>query len=115
MLGIADRLPEQRLKLVPRDGWHFRHTDEAFPLAARRITLSSPWLPSVRMPSCRVPSFSATRSPHSSFPFLAEHFERLLCIWDSDFDRDLIEHEHPVVVIQEVVERSLERGLPVDR
>ena len=48
-------------------------------------------------------------------PFLAEHFERMLCIWDSAFDRAIIEHERPGVVIQEIVERSLEGALPVDR
>src|SRR5262249_13613013 len=35
MLGIAEELPELRLTLVPRGGWHFRHIDEAFPIAAR--------------------------------------------------------------------------------
>ena len=48
-------------------------------------------------------------------PFLAEHFQRILCVWDRDFNRAIIEHEHPGVVIQEVVERSLEAGMPVDR
>ena len=48
-------------------------------------------------------------------PFLAEHFERMLCIWDSAFDRAIIEHERPGIVITELVERSLEGPLPADR
>ena len=47
-------------------------------------------------------------------PFLAEHFERMLCIWDTNFDRAIIEHERPAVVIQEIVERALEGDLPSD-
>ena len=40
----------------------------------------------------------------------------MLCIWDTDFDRAIIEHERPGVVIQEVVERSARsKPLPVDR
>ena len=35
MLGIADRLPEERLKLEPREGWHFSHSTETFSIAAR--------------------------------------------------------------------------------
>ena len=58
---------------------------------------------------------SATHSLPSSSLFLAEHFQRILCVWDRDFDRAIIEHERPGVVIQEVVERSLEAGMPVDR
>ena len=47
-------------------------------------------------------------------PFLAEHFERMLCIWDADFHHAIVEHERPAVVIQEVVERSLERAVPLN-
>jgi hypothetical protein len=112
MLGIAEELPELRLTLVPRSGWHFRHTDEAFPIAAR----------------CAYPELTmATERTNASLPravffrdsfgaqlihFLAEHFERMLCIWDKNFDRAIVEHEHPGIVIQELVERSLEGALP---
>ena len=115
MLGIADELPEERLKLVPRDGWHFRHTDEAFPIAARcahpELTMAT------ERTDAKLPRAVLFRDSFAAqlIPFLAEHFERMLCIWDSAFDRAIIEHERPGVVIQEIVERSIEKALPIDR
>jgi alginate O-acetyltransferase complex protein AlgJ len=115
MLGIADRLPEERLMLVPRDGWHFHQTDERFPMAARcaypELTLAT------ERTDAKLPRAVLFRDSFAAqlIPFLAEHFQRLLCIWDKDFDRAIIEHERPGVVIQEVVERALEQPLPVDR
>ena len=47
------------------------------------------------VPSCRVPSFSAIHFAAQLIPFLAEHFERMLCIWDSAFDRAIIEARAP--------------------
>jgi hypothetical protein len=112
MLGMADRLPELRLTLVPRSGWHFRHTDEAFPIAARcaypELTMAA------ERPNASLPRAVFFRDSFGAqlIPFLAEHFERMLCIWDKNFDRAIVEHEHPGIVIQEVVERSLEGALP---
>ena len=114
MLGIADLLPEERLKLVPRNGWHFRHTDEMFPIAARcahpELTVAT------ERTDAKLPRAVLFRDSFAAqlIPFLAEHFERILCIWDNDFDRAIIEHERPGVVIQEVVERALELPLPGD-
>ena len=58
--------------------------------------------------------FSATRSRAISIPFLAEDFQRMVCVWDHNFDRAVVEHELPAVVITELVERSLEWELPND-
>ncbi len=115
MLGIADRMPEERMTLVPRDGWHFRYSDDRFPLAARtaypELTLAT------ERTDAKLPRAVLFRDSFAAqlIPFLAEHFQRLLCIWDKDFDRAIIEHERPGVVIQEVVERALEQPLPLDR
>jgi hypothetical protein len=115
MLGIADRLPEERQTLVPRSGWHFQHTDEPFSIAARcaypELTFATERL------DAKLPRAVLFRDSFAAqlIPFLAEHFQRILCIWDKDFDRALVEHEHPGVVIQEIVERALEQPLPVDR
>ena len=106
MLGIADRIPEERLKLVPRTGWHFHHTDEAFPIAARlrhpELTIATEWT------DAKLPRAVLFRDSFAAqlIPFLAEHFQRILCVWDRDFDRAIIEHERPGVVIQEIVERA---------
>jgi alginate O-acetyltransferase complex protein AlgJ len=40
-------------------------------------------------------------------PFLSEHFSRAVYLWQNDFDPDVIEKEHPDVVIQEIVGRHL--------
>jgi hypothetical protein len=112
MLGIADLLPELRLTLVPKNGWHFRHTDEAFPIAARcahpELTIAT------ERANASLPRAVLFRDSFGAqlIPFLAEHFERILCIWDRNFDRAIVEHERPGVVIQEIVERSLEQPLP---
>jgi alginate O-acetyltransferase complex protein AlgJ len=115
MLGIADKLREERLKLVPRSGWHFHHPNETSPIAARcaypELTMAT------ERTDAKLPRAVLFRDSFAAqlIPFLAEHFERMLCIWDGAFDRAIIEHERPSVVIQEIVERSLELPLPVDR
>ena len=40
-------------------------------------------------------------------PFLSEHFSRAVYLWQNDFDAEVIEQEHPDVVIQEIVSRHL--------
>jgi alginate O-acetyltransferase complex protein AlgJ len=114
MLGIADRLEEVRLKLVPRDGWHFHNSDQTLPLSRGdypELTMAT------ERAGARLPRAVLFRDSFAAqlIPFLAEDFERILCIWNSAFERAIIEAERPNVVIQEIVERSLERALPVDR
>jgi alginate O-acetyltransferase complex protein AlgJ len=112
MLGIADRLPEERLTLEPRQRWHFTHSTEPLPIAARTA------YPELAMatvcPDAKLPRAVLFRDSFAAqlIPFLAEHFQRMVCIWDKDFDRAIVEHERPAVVIQELVERSLEGALP---
>lgn len=54
---------------------------------------------------------------HDSFalalqPFLAQHFNRVIYVWQHDWDVRLIEQEKPDVVIDEVAERAFYRGDP---
>ena len=115
MLGLADQLPEERLNLDPRAGWHFHHTGELYPIAGR---CAHPELTVVtERGDAKLPRAVLFRDSFAAqlIPFLAEHFQRMVCIWDSNFDRAIIEHERPTVVIQEIVERSLEGPLPKDR
>ena len=42
-------------------------------------------------------------------PYLSEHFERILYVWDRDVDTRVIDIEQPDVVIQEIVGRFLSR------
>jgi hypothetical protein len=56
----------------------------------------------------------------SFIPFLSEHFQRILYIWNHEsktwdgFDGDIIERERPDVVIQELAEYKLAIALPSD-
>jgi alginate O-acetyltransferase complex protein AlgJ len=45
-------------------------------------------------------------------PFLSEHFSRAVFVWQNDFDANLVEQEHPDVVIQEIVGRHLYNFIP---
>ena len=42
-------------------------------------------------------------------PYLSEHFERILYVWDRDVDTQVVDIEQPDVVIQEIVGRFLSR------
>lgn len=42
-------------------------------------------------------------------PYLSEHFERILYVWDRDVDVALVDIEKPDIVIQEIVGRFLSR------
>jgi hypothetical protein len=45
-------------------------------------------------------------------PLLSEHFSRAVYAWQNDFDANLVEQEHPDVVIQEIVGRHLYNFIP---
>jgi hypothetical protein len=47
-------------------------------------------------------------------PFLSQHFSRAVYAFGNDFSRELIEAEHPDIVIQESAEMHLLLGPPVD-
>jgi alginate O-acetyltransferase complex protein AlgJ len=60
-------------------------------------------------PDKRLPRAVVFRDSFASalIPFLSEHFSRAVYLWQNDFDPDVIEQEHPDVVIQEIVSRHL--------
>lgn len=45
-------------------------------------------------------------------PFLAQHFHRILYVWQHDWNVPFIEAQQPDIVIDEIVERSFYRGDP---
>ena len=109
MLGIAQSLPEAHLSLVPRDGWRFEHTDEPWDRAQRRGPTMGTERADARL--IRLVLFRDSFAGHL-IPFLAQDFQRMVCVWDHRFDRAVVEHEQPAVVITELVERSSE-GAPL--
>jgi hypothetical protein len=48
----------------------------------------------------------------SVVPFTSEHFSRAVYLWQNDFDAEVVQHEHPDVVIQEIVGRHLYNFIP---
>ena len=66
MLGIADRLPEERLKLEPRAGWHFHHPEETFEIAAGTAYPGLATATEARTPRSRGRCFFAIHSRLSS-------------------------------------------------
>jgi hypothetical protein len=114
MLGLTRELPENRLGLEPLVPRHARGTDEIFPLppgwAPYRITIAT------ECAGAKLPRAVMFRDSFASnlIPFLSEHFARIRYVWDYNFDHGLILRERPDVVIQEMVERSLQGPLPTD-
>ncbi|MBF0515746.1 MAG: hypothetical protein HQK97_01340 [Nitrospirae bacterium] len=41
--------------------------------------------------------------------FVAEHFQRSVFLWTMTFEKDIIEKEHPDIVVTELVERDIDR------
>ncbi|KWT93550.1 alginate O-acetyltransferase AlgX-related protein [Candidatus Magnetominusculus xianensis] len=41
--------------------------------------------------------------------FSAEHFQRSVFLWTMTFDKDIIEKEHPDIVVTQLIERDIER------
>jgi hypothetical protein len=113
MLALDDRLQEQDPALVPHQARQARKSDPGF----RVPSLSQEMQPQLWERSDRsLPRAVMLRDSFagSLIPFLSEHFQRILYLWQEpyQFDADVIEREHPDMVIQEIVERKLAGPFP---
>ena len=114
MLGLSDELRENRLGLEPLVPRHARQTKESFALppgwAPYQVTLA------MERDDAKLPRAVMFRDSYAThlIPFLSEHFERIIYVWDYRFDHGLVVRERPDVVIQELLERSLQGPLPAD-
>ncbi len=107
LLGLPDRLKEERLTLEPYSPYRARPTQAGIVLRTDIPAEKQPFV-------MECPGSAGPRAVmfHDSFrrhlvPFLSEHFQRITYQWQYEFDPVLIEREHPQVVIQEMVERIL--------
>jgi hypothetical protein len=107
MLGLDDWFGEEHLLLAPRTPRQAYevHVDPPADLPQGHRPLL------IERPEARLPRAVMF---HDSFadcliPFLSEHFRRILYLPQEphEFDYDLVEREHPDIVIQETVERKL--------
>jgi alginate O-acetyltransferase complex protein AlgJ len=104
LMGLEDVVREQRIRLVPKRA-----------RAARVIDPPDGPLPGIggrvvtEIAGSTLPRVVVFRDSFATalIPFLSEHFSRAVYLWHYDIDPDVIEKEHPAVVIQEIVGRHL--------
>jgi alginate O-acetyltransferase complex protein AlgJ len=103
MLGLTDARKTALPGLVPRLGYSYQIVEPAMP---------DPYGEDGRMVSrgrSDLPRLLVFRDSFASrlIPYLAEHFSRAVFLWQNDFEPEVIDKEHPDVVIQEFVARHL--------
>jgi hypothetical protein len=109
MMGLKRVMREVDLQLVPKRPRRARVVE---PAGAEPIDELGRLVTEVNDPS--LPRAVIFRDSFGSrlVPFLSEHFSRAVYVWQNDFDANLVEQEHPDVVIQEIVGRHLYNFIP---
>jgi hypothetical protein len=113
MLALDDRLLEPDPALIPHQPRQAHRVDPGF----RVPGLAEEMQPQLwKRADPALPRAVVLRDSFAGalIPFLSEHFRRTLYLWQEppEFDTDVIEREHPDVVIQEIVERKLAAPFP---
>ena len=109
MMGLTRVMREIDLALVPKRPRHARVVEpagaDAMAQEGRLVT---------EIPGSSQPRAVIFRDSFVSrlVPFLSEHFSRAVYLWQNDFDADVIQEEHPDVVIQEIVGRHIYTFIP---
>jgi hypothetical protein len=109
MMGLKRVLREDDLQLVPKRPRVAQVLEPKGALASAeegRLVTEIPDSPLPRAVIFR-DSFASQLAP-----FLSEHFSRALYLWQNDFDAQVVEKEHPDIVIQEIVGRHLHNFIP---
>jgi alginate O-acetyltransferase complex protein AlgJ len=109
MMGLKRAMREVDLALVPRRPRRARVVE---PAGAAPMDQLGRLVTEVDDPS--LPRAVIFRDSFCSrlVPFLSEHFSRAVYMWQNDFDANLVEQEHPDVVIQQIVGRHLYNFIP---
>jgi hypothetical protein len=109
MMGLRRVMKEEDLSLAPKRARLARVVDppgeEKLAEVGRLVT---------EIPGSTLPRAVIFRDSFTSrlVPFLSEHFSRAVYLWQNDFDAQVIEQEHPDIVIQEIVGRHLYGFIP---
>jgi hypothetical protein len=115
-LGLQDVIREEKLILKPRDGWPRLEliTEGLVPPKGRSFEGEPPFALEQEMDE----GIDVVVFRDSFFTnltkYFAPHFRRSVYYWQYDFDIDVIEHEKPDLVLQEILERELIRLEPVN-
>lgn len=109
MMGLKRVLREEDLVLVPRRP---RTAKVVEPAGAKPTDEEGRLV--TEIPGSSLPRAVIFRDSFASalVPFLSEHFSRAVYLWQNDFDAQVVEQEHPDIVIQEVVGRHLHNFIP---
>jgi hypothetical protein len=115
MLGLQNIIAESNaVVLTPRFPWAFPQRRAEPGMKAKR------WRPDTEPVVWENPRGSGAlllfRDSFAALlmPFLAQHFHRVVSVWQYNWDREFIELEKPDVVIDEMLERSLISLNPAD-
>jgi len=109
MMGLRRVMKEEDLSLAPKRARLARVVDPPgegkLAEVGRLVT---------EIPGSTLPRAVIFRDSFTSrlVPFLSEHFSRAVYLWQNDFDAQVIEQEHPDIVIQEIVGRHLYGFIP---
>ena len=109
MMGLTRVLHEVDMTLVPRRPRRARVIE---PAGAKPTDEEGRLVTEIDDPS--LPRAVIFRDSFTSrlVPFLSEHFSRAVYLWQNDFDAAVVTHEHPDVVIQQIVGRHLYNFIP---
>jgi hypothetical protein len=109
MMGLKRVLREEDLELVPRRS----RTAKVIEPAGGKPTDEEGRLVT-EVPGSTLPRAVIFRDSFASalVPFLSEHFSRAVYLWQNDVDAQVVEQEHPDIVIQEIVGRHLHNFIP---
>jgi hypothetical protein len=115
MLDLREVYREDYVRLIPRIP--LRAQLSPFPVEPPR-GVKMDWGPpgAIENPDTSLPRAVVF---HDSFALgflylLGEHFHRMVTVWNDGFHQDMVEREHPDVVIHELLERKLGTVGPID-
>jgi hypothetical protein len=117
MLGLGDVMPDRDYMLEPRFARRAHEADPGPGLSRQLIPDKWPVAMECDDPGLPRAVFFRDSFSIALIPLLSEHFARSLYLWHCSFDPAIVEREHPQVVIEEAVERTVWRlpprsGLP---
>jgi hypothetical protein len=104
MMCLAGFFEEHKVDIKPRDGFRAREVHSNYSINAERNIIRRE-IPGSR--AARLLMFGDSFSLYLA-PYLSESFSRTISLQGYTIDYDLIEREHPDVVILEICERYLE-------
>ena len=108
LVGLSESLREEVLSAQPRnpEAKIAREHRRDYQKRVRRLKPIAHGIPNSDLP--RAIMFRDSFG-NALIPYLSEHFQRILYVWDRDVDPRIIQIEKPQIVIQQIVGRLLER------